>query len=194
MILGFEGSPRKKGNSHLLLDAVLQGAAAAGADTAAVHLRDLAYEPCVGCEMCRRDKICTRFDDDMTPLYPRILDAQALVLITPVHNYNVTAWIKSFIDRLYCFYDFEDTRPRAWSSRLAGHNRKAVIGAVAEQAHERDMGVALEAMRLPLTALGYEIVDELAVLRLFDRGVVAEHPDIMHHAAQAGETLANATG
>ena len=192
MILGIEGSPRAKGNSHVLLDAVLKGAAEAGADTQAAHLRDHRYEPCVGCEKCRRDKICTRFSDGMTLLYPTILEARGLVMITPVHNYNVTAWIKAFIDRLYCFYDFENTRPRAWSSRLADQGRKAVIGAIAEQEHERDMGVALDAMRLPLVGLGYEIVREIPVLRLFDRGIIAKQPDVMQQAAEAGKTLAQA--
>ena len=190
MILGIEGSPRKQGNSHLMLEAVLEGAAGTGAETRAVHLRDLEYKPCVGCEMCRRDKVCTRFDDGMTALYPLIEQARGLVLITPVHNYNVTAWVKAFIDRMYCYYDFEDTRPRAWSSRLAGQGRKAVIGAIAEQADKKDMGFALDAMRLPLAAMGYEISDELAVLRLFDRGVIASHEDQLEAARAAGRKLA----
>lgn len=192
MILGIEGSPRKKGNSHLLLKAVLEGVDEKGINTQAVHLRDLRFDPCAGCEMCRKDKACTRFDDDMTPLYPRIAAARGLVLVSPVHNYNVSAWMKAFIDRLYCYYDFEDTRPRAWSSRLAGQGRKAVIGAIAEQANKKDMGFTLEAMRLPLEALGFEVVEELAVFRLFDRGIIAQHEDLIEQARAAGRNLAGA--
>lgn len=190
MILAVEGSPRKGGNSHTLLQAVLDGAAQAGADSHAAHLRDYKYESCVGCEKCRKDKICTRFQDGMTLLYPHILDAKGLVLVSPVHNYNVSAWTKAFIDRLYCFYDFADTRPRAWSSRLAGQGRKAVIAAIAEQEDKKDMGFALDAMRLPLEALGYEIVTELAILRLFDRGIIARHGELLDRARSAGRDLA----
>lgn len=190
MILGIEGSPRKMGNSHKMLQAVLDGAGQAGSATCSVHLRDCRYEPCVGCEACRKDKICTRFQDGMTLLYPQILEAKGLVLISPVHNYNITAWMKAFIDRLYCFYDFEDTRPRAWSSRLAGQGRKAIIGCIAEQKNEADMGFAMDAMRLPLEALGYEIVEELPILRLFDRGIIAKHEDIIEQAKSAGRKLA----
>lgn len=190
MILGIEGSPRKAGNSHKMLQAVLDGAAEAGQQTRGVHLRDCRYEPCVGCEACRKDKICTRFQDGMTLLYPTIEESQGLVLISPVHNYNVTAWIKAFIDRLYCYYDFEDTRPRAWSSRLAGQEKKAVIGAIAEQEDRKDMGFALEAMRLPLTAMGFEIVEELPILRLFDRGIIAKHDELIERAKNAGRNLA----
>ncbi|ACS78685.1 flavodoxin family protein [Maridesulfovibrio salexigens] len=192
MILGIEGSPRKKGNSHKMLDAVLSGASGKGFATEGVHLRDLKYDPCVGCEICRKEKACRRFEDDMTGLYPKLEQSKGLVLISPVHNYNVTAWMKAFIDRLYCYYDFEDTRPRSWSSRLAGQGRKAVIGAIAEQSEKKDMGFTIEAMRMPLEALGYEIVAELPVLRLFDRGIIADHQEIMDRARNAGIKLAAA--
>jgi len=190
MILGIEGSPRKNGNSHKMLEAVLAGARGTESRVREVHLRDYRYEPCVGCEKCRKDKICTQFQDGMTLLYPALQEAKGLVLITPVHNYNVTSWIKAFIDRLYCFYDFADTRPRQWSSRLAGQGKKAVIAAIAEQEDEKDMGFALEAMRLPLEAHGYEIVAEIPVLHLFDRGIISKHEDVLKQAEQAGEKLA----
>ncbi len=175
-----------------MLQAVLAGAQEVGVATNAIHLRDLKYDPCVGCEACRKAKACIMFDDGMTTLYPLIEESKGLVLISPVHNYNVTAWIKAFIDRMYCYYDFTDSRPRGWSSRLAGQGRKAVIGAVAEQAHKKDMGFTLEAMRLPLEAFGYEIVSEISVLNLFDKGIIANHENIMEEARLAGRTLAEA--
>jgi multimeric flavodoxin WrbA len=192
MILGIEGSPRKSGNSHHMLQAILSGAEEEGAVCHTAHLREYRFDPCVGCERCRKDKICTKFQDGMTLLYPCIQEAKGLVLISPVHNYNITAWMKAFIDRLYCFYDFEDTRPRGWSSRLAEQGRKAVIGAIAEQAEKKDMGFTLEAMRLPLEALGYEIVTEISVLELFDRGIIAKRRDILEEAKLAGRALAGA--
>ena len=162
-VLGVCASPRKSGNSDILVGQILAGAKERGAGGEAIHLRDYSFEPCIGCEKCRKDEICTGLDDGMQLLYPRILGSRGLVLVSPTHNYNVTAWMKAFIDRLYCFYVFDDNRPRGWSSRLAGHGRKAVLGAICEQESKKDMGFTLEAMRLPLEALGYEIVGELAV-------------------------------
>lgn len=175
-----------------MLDAMSASVEQAGMQSFNVHLRDYRYEPCVGCEKCRRDKICTKFNDGMTLLYPKIQEAKGLVLISPVHNYNVTAWVKSFVDRLYCFYDFEDTRPRDWSSRLAGLGKKAVICAIAEQSSKKDMGVTLEAMRMPLEALGFDIVSEIAVLNTFDRGLVAKNQDVMETVQRAGQQLVQA--
>ncbi|NCC25614.1 MAG: flavodoxin family protein [Deltaproteobacteria bacterium] len=189
-VLGIEGSPRKFGNSHHLLLAILGGAAEHVKETKSVHLRDYRYEPCIGCEKCRAEKICTRFHDGMTLLYPEVLDSRGLVLVSPVHNYNITAWMKAFIDRLYCFYEFNDTRPRQWSSHLSGQGRKAVIAAIGEQDNKKDMGFALDAMRLPLEALGYEIVAEIPVMEIFDRGGIKSHSDILLKAQESGAHLA----
>jgi len=191
-ILGISGSPRRGGNSESMLKAMLEGAGRAGAVTEAVFLRDVTFSSCVGCERCRKDKICTRFMDGMTLLYPKILEARGLVLISPAHNYNVSALMKAFIDRMYCFYEFANTRPRAWSSQLAGQGRKALVAGVCEQEGAESMGVTIDMQRKPITALGYEVIDELAVYSLFDVGAVKKDPDIMDRARTMGADLARA--
>jgi len=190
-VLGIGGSPRKGGNSDTLLAHILKGAGSGGYSTEAVHLRDYQFSSCTGCERCRKDRTCTGLRDGMTLLYPDILSSESLVLVSPTHNYNVTAQMKAFIDRLYCFYDFEDTRPRAWSSRLAGQGRRAVIASICEQESREDMGFALDALRLPLQALGYEIVAEVAVLSLLDRGAVRDCPEVLEEAEEAGRKLSS---
>jgi multimeric flavodoxin WrbA len=193
-IIGVGASPRKNGNSDVLLNAVFKGVKSENIPANKIQLRDYRYSGCIGCERCRKDKICTGLNDGMTLLYPALIAAQGLVAVSPTHNYNVTAWMKAFIDRLYCFYDFGDNRPRGWASRLAGHGRKAAVVAVCEQVSKKDMGFTLEAMRLPLEALGYDIVGELAVFGIFDRGRVKEHENELDKAVKLGEKLARALG
>ena len=189
-ILGIGGSPRKGGNTDILLNQIIEGVKQKGLLTEQILLRDHSIQPCIGCERCRKDKICTGLDDDMTTLYPKILRAGGLVLASPVHNYNITAWMKAFIDRLYCFYDFSDDRPRGWTSRLANQRRQAVIATVCEQASKYDMGFTLEAMRRPLEALGYEIVGEFVAMNIFDRGKIKDDQALMTRAAKLGSDLA----
>ena len=189
-IIGVAGSPRKHGNSDVLLNHILSGAKEENVFTERIHLRDYQFQPCIGCEKCRKDKICTGLNDGMSLLYPKIVESQGMVLISPTHNYNVTAWMKAFIDRLYCFYIFDNNRPRGWSSRLEDQGRKAVVAAVCEQESKEDMGFTLEAMRRPLIELGYEIIGELPVFAVFDRGKVKEKKDILVKATKLGVTLA----
>jgi multimeric flavodoxin WrbA len=118
------------------------------------------------------------------------IGAKGLILVSPTHNYNITFWMKAFIDRLYCFYNFNNDRSRGWSSQLANQHRKVVIAAICEQESIEDMGFTLAAMKKPLTALGYEIIGELSVFKIFDKAKVKEDKDAMDQACQLGRKLA----
>ena len=189
-VFGVGGSPRKNGNSDVLLKHIFEGVKGKGITGEKVYLREFYFQGCIGCERCRKDKICTGLKDGMSLLYRSVFESQGLILVSPTHNYNVTAWMKAFIDRLYCFYNFDKNRPRGWSSRLANQGRKAVLAAVCEQLNREDMGFTLEAMRRPLVAMGYEIIGELPVFGIFDRGKVREKKDVLTAAFNLGESLA----
>ena len=178
-VLAIGGSPRSGGNTDLLVKAAAQAISSANVRVQTVFLRDYSFEPCRGCEKCRQSKACTGLRDGMNLLYPLIEKSRGLILASPVHNYNVSALVKAFIDRLYCYYEFTDDRPRAWSSRLAGQDRRALIIAVAEQPDEASVGVTMEAMRLPVEALGYRLSGSLQVLGTFDKGAVKKQPEVM---------------
>jgi len=193
-VLGFSGSPRKGGNSDVILRTILKGVSENQTMAESLSLADFQYQPCIGCERCRKDKICTGLMDGMSLVYPKIRDARGLVLVSPTHNYNITAWMKAFIDRLYCFYDFNNNRPRGWSSRLADQGRKAVIAAVCEQENKEDMGFTIDAMRRPLEALGYEIIGELTVFGVFDKAGVKKQSSTMIKATELGSNLAKLIG
>lgn len=157
-IFGISGSPRKNGNSDILLKNIINGITAENLSANSLNLRDIQFQGCIGCEKCRKDKICTGIIDGMSLVYEHIIASKGLILVSPTHNYNITSWMKAFIDRLYCFYNFENNRPRSWSSQLANQNRKAVIAAICEQENKEDMGFTIEAMRNPIEALGYKVV------------------------------------
>jgi multimeric flavodoxin WrbA len=192
-VLAVGGSPRGGGNTDLLIKQITSGLKDEQIGFENVNLRDLEFKGCVGCEKCRKDKICTKINDGMSTLYPDIIESQGLILASPVHNYNITSWMKAFIDRMYCFYEFDNnTRPRAWSSRLANQNRKVIIVAVCEQAQMEDMGFAMEAMQRPLEALGFEVVGTLPVLLSFEKGAIKRQTEIMDQAYVLGKKLGQA--
>ncbi len=192
-VLGIGGSPRKGGNSDILMKRFLKGARDEGIATEEIQLRDYQFQPCNGCERCRKDKRCTGLQDGMQLIYPKIREASGMVLISPIYSYNVTALMKSFIDRLYSFYDFSDERPGYWSSQLAGQGRKAIIAVVGEQAtrEEGGMDLTLDTMRRSIKALGYEVTDELPVLGIFDKGKIKEYPETLKKAEALGRRLAS---
>lgn len=101
-VFGIVGSPRKNGNTHVLVSATLQGAREKGAETNLIFLGEKKIKECTGCHACWKGRICPRHDD-MNNLYPRIIDCDALILGTPVYWYGPTALMKAFIDRFVYF-------------------------------------------------------------------------------------------
>lgn len=87
-ILGISSSPRKKGNSDMLLQAILHGAAHTGAKTQALYLRDYQILPCLACEQCRKGNGCTPLDDGMREIYPLLEASRGLVLVSPVYHWH----------------------------------------------------------------------------------------------------------
>lgn len=188
-VLGISGSPRSGGNTDVLLECFSEGIASTGVQIETVFLRDYFIQPCMACEKCRKDETCTGLKDGMHLLYPKILESRGLVLGSPTHNYNVTAIVKAFIDRLYPFFEFSDDRPRKYSSRIAEQGRKAIVFSVSEQDEMGEVGFTLEAMGYPLTALGYEVVDDFSVTGFFDRGAVRADQKLLELAAEKGQQL-----
>lgn len=97
-ILGIFGSPRKGGNTDLLLEEFLQGAREEGWEVERLRPSDLAITPCTECLGCFKEGRCV-IDDDMQAVYGRLLDARAVALASPIFFYGVTAWSKALIDR-----------------------------------------------------------------------------------------------
>jgi len=186
-ILGINGSPRKNGNSDILLKYFMDVVKENHVNEKIINLREYNFSGCIGCERCRKDKICTGIKDDMTNFYPDIISSQGLVLICPTHNYNITSWMKAYIDRLYCFYNFENPRPGKWSSSLSNQNRKAIVIAICEQEDEKDMGYTAQAMYKPLEALGYEISDVIKVLNCFDRGKIKDNAEVINKVKESAD-------
>ena len=189
-VLGINGSPRKNGNSDTFMGALRKGITRSGIPFNSAELRDYRFNPCIGCEKCRKDKICTGHKDGLSFLYPMIMESRGLILISPTHNYNITAWMKAFIDRLYCFYDFETPRPGPWSSRLSGQNRKALVIGVCEQEKREDMGWTIEAMAKPLTALGFEVTEEIPVFGVFERSGIKNNAELLDRIYKLGADFA----
>lgn len=100
LVLGLQGSPRKKGNTNYLLNLVLEAAANRGAETEVVQVPRKNIRPCIGCTNCERKGVCAIDDDDMmAEMYPLLRRAQLIILATPIYFYNATAQMKMLIDR-----------------------------------------------------------------------------------------------
>lgn len=97
-VLGIAGSPRRGGNTELLLKEVLAGAASSGAETKLVILSELKYVACRHCDGCLRTGRCV-ITDDMQWIHSELREADRFVLASPIFFMGVTAQAKAMIDR-----------------------------------------------------------------------------------------------
>jgi multimeric flavodoxin WrbA len=102
------GSPRENGNSATLAVQVAEGASSVGASVESFYLHGMDINPCDACDGCRADNFpgCI-VDDDMQLLYPNLIDADAIVIASPVYWFTVSAQTKIFMDRCYALVDDE---------------------------------------------------------------------------------------
>jgi multimeric flavodoxin WrbA len=103
-ILILKGSPRVKGNSSTLADRLAEGSREAGAEVESIYLHGMDIRPCDGCDFCRETGACV-LKDDMQALYPRLLQAEAIVLASPIYWFTYSAQLKTCIDRWYALYN-----------------------------------------------------------------------------------------
>ncbi len=97
-VLGILGSPRKKGNTDILLDSVLSGARAAGARIEKISLANMKFSPCIECGGCDKTGVCV-LKDDLTPVYDKLKKAGAIVVASPIFFGSLSAQTKAMIDR-----------------------------------------------------------------------------------------------
>lgn len=98
-VLILSGSPRHGGNSDLLCDEFAKGAVDAGHEVEKISVADKKIAPCSACYFCSaHDGQCIH-KDDMAELLQKMIDADVLVLASPVYFYSIDAQLKAVIDR-----------------------------------------------------------------------------------------------
>ncbi len=98
-VLILSGSPRKGGNSDILCDRFAEGASEAGNDVEKIRVAERRIGYCTGCYYCEEHNGECSKKDDMEEILQKIIDAEVIVLASPVYFYSIDAQLKAVIDR-----------------------------------------------------------------------------------------------
>ena len=104
LILGLQGSPRKKGNTQFLLETFMQNAAKRGARTRIIDVTRKDIIACKELVVCEKKGYCPLEDDVLREIYPLLRQAEIVVLASPIFFYNMTAQLKAVVDRCQTFW------------------------------------------------------------------------------------------
>ena len=174
-VLGLIGSPRKGGNTDLVVDQILKGAETKRYTTEKVYLKKY-ISLCTDCRACKTGDFECKIDDVMQQIYPKMAEADVIVFGTPVYWYGPTAMMKMLLDRM---------RPFVENKKLVG--KRAIV--VAPSAEGPDCcGPLIEMFRLSFEYLGVKLVGTV-LPKAYNKAEVAKDKEVMSRAFELGASL-----
>jgi multimeric flavodoxin WrbA len=183
-VLVLEGSPRRGGNSEVLMDAVARGIVRAGGRLERIRVADLKIAPCIGCGGCEKTGHCV-VKDEMTAIYEKIVAARRLLLVSPVYFYSLTAQLKAAVDRGQALWSRKHllVEKGFWQD---DPDRKGFLVAVAATKGARVFEGSILTAKYFFDATGFVYAGELLVRGVDRRGEMARADDELARAEEFG--------
>ena len=183
-VLGILGSPRKGGNSEILLDKALEGVKACGLDIEKIVLNELNFSPCQECGGCDKTGRCV-IDDDMRAIYKKLDEAEAIILASPIFFGSLPAQVKAMIDRYQCRWIAKyvlgekdrQTSKRGFLILVGGSNR------------DRFFKNAESIVKNFFAVLGVELIENLYCLNVDEKGKILQYTDCLRQAYNLGANI-----
>ena len=185
-VLAFNGSPRKKGNTEILLEAMGHGIKSAGGDLEIIRLCDMSISPCIGCGSCGKKGKCI-IDDDMTLLYEKIGAHKRIVLASPIYFYGITSQAKAFVDRIQALWSRKYLLDNGIGKNQTG--RKGYLVSVAATKGERVFEGAELTASYFFDAIDAVFSGSLLVRGMDNRGAVSDAQDEIGKAEKFGRDI-----
>ncbi len=185
-VLGIAGSPRRGGNTDLLLAEVMKGAASKRAEVKTIVLNDLDITPCQHCDACLKKGEC-RIKDDMQMVYRELEEADRIVLASPLQFLGPSAQTKAMIDRCQARW----ARKYVLKMPPLGDNRerKGLFISVGGLKLADMFEPSLAIVRAWFKVLNIAYLGALTFPGVDGRGAIAKHPDALRQAFLAGQKL-----
>jgi multimeric flavodoxin WrbA len=186
-VLGIFGSPRRGGNTDILLEEALKGAGKEGANIERLYLSDFTITPCKECHGCDDTGKCILLDD-MGKIYPKLLEADVVIFASPIFFYGVTAWAKALIDRSQALW----ARKYLLKDPLLGREGKKRIGffiSVGATKGPRVFDGAILTVKYFFDVLNAEYAGELLFRGVEAKGDILKHPEALEQALETGRKL-----
>jgi len=180
-VLGVVGSPRRNGNTHILVSRILEGAEGGGAIGGLLFLSDLDIQECNGCHVCWEDRECSK-GDGMNDAYPSIIQSDVIIFGTPVYWYGPTALMKAFMDR-FVYFNCPQNRERI-------RGTSAVVAVPFEEEDPETAALVIAWFERCLQYLEMNLVATLIVPGVNRRGDILSKEERLREAYKLGRRLA----
>lgn len=184
-VLGIMGSPRIKGNTDLLLDEALKGARSQGAEVEKIIVDKLKIAPCKEYYGCLRDGNCV-IRDDMDSIYPKLLEADRIIVASPIFFYGITSQLKALVDRCQATW----ARKYVLKQKLSDKERNGAFIAVGATKGKQLFDGSILVIKYFFKAIDVRYVDELLINGVDKKAEIKEHSTALSDAFELGKRLA----
>ena len=183
-VLGIMGSPRMKGNTDLLLDEALKGAASQQAEVEKILVDKLQIAPCKEYYACLKSGKCV-IKDDMDDIYDKLLTADAVIIASPIFFYTVSAQLMLLISRCQALW----ARKYVLKNMDIPEKKGAFIAVGATRGEKLFDGPKLT-IKYFFQAINAGYTDGLLVRGVDKKGEIKDHPTALSDAYELGKRLA----
>lgn len=187
--VAFLGSPRKDGNTDLLLQRAVRGVEELGANVSIFRLNDMHLIPCQNCGGCDETGECV-LQDDMSMIYPEIRSADRIILASPIFFFGLSAQAKIMIDRCQSFWCEKYLLKKPLPEGTYG--RKGLLLLVGGMKKERGVECSSATATAFFRTISVKEHRTLSFLGIDAKGAILEHPSAMEEVFRAGKDLVTA--
>ncbi|HIH75008.1 MAG TPA: flavodoxin family protein [Methanosarcina sp.] len=183
-VIGIVGSPRTNGNTNVLVQQVLEGAAETGAETRTFFLNEMNYKGCQGCNYCKANDSC-KLEDDLTELFDELASADGVVFGSPIYFGQFTGQMRLFLDRCYSLINAD------FSPRLPAGKKAVIIGTQGAPDAAAFKGVFAEFGGQISNFMCMDVKDTIVGVGYHAPGEVKGDSELMERAKNTGINLFN---
>jgi len=175
-LLAIYGSPRKDGNTDILLSHFVKGAKEAGLNVDEVFLRNLNLSYCRECRACDKTGLCV-IKDDMHLLYPKFSQTHAIVIAAPIFFYNVPALTKMMIDRVQCLW----AKKYILKEKISNleFERKGIFLSLGATKGEKLFEGTKLTIKYFFDAIDIKYFDDFFIRKVDNKGEINKYPDLL---------------
>ncbi len=189
-IITFAASPRKGGNTEILLDEVIVGLRQAGVKVKKFRTHELEISPCKGCGKCDTLGRCV-IEDSFQELYDLLIECDGMVFSSPLYFMNVPSGGKALIDRCQVFWTAQE---RLKIDLFGSRKRLGLLISCSGKSFGYGKIPVFRGIEDTLTSvfktLGMEMMESLLFTRIDSKGAIARVPSALETARITGRKMA----
>jgi multimeric flavodoxin WrbA len=186
LLLAIFGSPRKNGNTDLMMNSFLDGALSEpGVEVQKIYVRELGISGCLSCGYCDEHGVCVQ-QDDMQKVYPFFDTAERIAIASPIYFYGLSGQAKLLVDRSQASFMRKYKRKTQGHAPETAGKRKGFFLCAGATRGKRLFDCPSLTVRYFFDAIDVEYAGEVSFREMDQKGAIMSHPTALEECRQAG--------